>query len=607
MKSIKLLSYIGVFGAVAASGSYVLSAAEVSSERNTDVFTQQYAATYVDNAMADINIDDYMEETGVNKFIFSFITYDDNGKPSWGGYDKQYEGMNDKYIDEIREKGGDIILSFGGANASNVADATNADLAATNKSAEELAALYESVLKEYDAHIIDFDIEGLLVRDEVSLQKRAEAVAILEDSYESQGLDLEVMVTLPVLETGLTDDGINVLKIFRQNKAVVDTVNIMTMDYGHAVDDMGLAAIEAGESLKAQLAAVYPEYTDEQLYQMIGITPMIGQNDSAGELFTLEDQQQLVDWAQEKDIRLLSFWSTNRDNPGPDGQVSPSHSGVSDIEAGDYGRGYSEFNSTEPYIPPVRDETAPSDVTGLKGEFTSEPYGNSLSWNQATDDSGYVEYEVFRNDELIGTSESPSYIDKLMTPNTVNDYYVRAIDPSGNESISASNVVTIDEYQLPNEWDSTKTYPAGEVVLYEENIYVAKYYINAGNAPDINDQTGAKSGWQLIAGPGVGAVNEWQDYLPYPGGEVVSYEGNTYKAKYYISAGVAPDVNDQSGTISGWQLIDGPALNQTPIWQDYLAYNGGTTVEHNGQLWTNKWYANIGDEPGVADVWIPAV
>lgn len=606
MNRIKVLSFIGVFGTIVAPSANILSAAEISNEGSDDAFTKQYAATYVDNAMADINIDDYMEETGVNKFIFSFITYDDNGKPSWGGYDKQYEGLNDKYIKEIRENGGDIILSFGGANASNVEDATNADLAATSKSAQELADLYESILKQYDAHIIDFDIEGLLVQDEESLQKRAQAVSILEDSYEKQGLDLEVMVTLPVLETGLTDDGINVLKVFRQNKAAIDTVNIMAMDYGHEVSDMGAAAIEAAESLKNQLADVYPEYSEEQLYQMIGITPMIGQNDSAGELFTLEDQQQLVDWAQEKDIRLLSFWSTNRDNPGPDGQVSPSHSGVSGIESGDYGRGYSDFTSDEPYVPPVRDKTAPSDVTGLTGEFKSEPYGNSLSWNSGTDDSGFVNYEIFRNDELIATTDSTNYIDKRMTPETANSYYVRAIDPSGNESINPSNSVTIDEYQLPNEWVSTTAYPKDEVVLYQDNIYIAKYYINAGITPDVNDQTGAKSGWELIAGNSVGAINEWQDYLPYPGGEVVSYEGNTYEAKYYISAGTAPDVNDLDGTISGWKLIDGPALTQTPVWQDYLAYSGETTVEHDGQLWTNKWYANVGEEPGVADVWILA-
>lgn len=606
MKKTKVLSLIAVFVVFLGPLTHVLSAAEVNNVDADTVFASNYAATYVDNAMADINLTDYMNQTGINKFIFSFITYDSEGNPSWGGYDKQQVGQNDKYIDEIRANGGDIILSFGGANASNVPDATNADLAATNKSPEELAALYEAILKNYDAHIIDFDIEGLLVQDSASLEKRAQAVAILQDSYKEQGLPLQVMVTLPVLETGLTNDGVNVLKTFRQNNATIDTVNIMAMDYGHPVDDMGTAAVQAAESLKDQLATVYPEYSDEQLYQMIGITPMIGQNDSGNEIFTLENQKTLLDWANKNDIRMLSFWSTNRDNPGPDGQVSPSHNGISSVKSGDFGRGISGFTSDNPYIPPKRDETAPSDVTGLKGEFLSQPYGNNLSWNSASDDSGYVQYQIFRNDELIATTSETSYVDKRIEPDTANTYYVKAIDPSGNVSINKSNEIKIDDYELPAAWDEKLNYPSGEVVLYEDNIYMAKYYINAGHAPDVNDKTGASTGWELISGPGVEEIFEWSDTIPYPGGEVVSYEGNTYTAKYYISPGHAPDVNDQDGTVSGWKLTAGPALGQTPEWQDYLAYTGGTTVEHNGQLWTAKWYTTIGDEPGVAPVWVPA-
>ncbi len=350
---VKVLNIIALFTIMIGLPTYQLAAAETAGNKSDDVFTKQYAATYVDNAMADIDLNKYMEETGVNKFIFSFITYDSEGKPSWGGYSNQQEGLNDKYIDEIRANGGDIILSFGGANASTVPDAANSDLAATNKSAKELAELYEQILKKYDAHIIDFDIEGLLVQDTESLVKRAQAVSILQQSYREQNIPLEVMVTLPVLDSGLTADGINVLKTFKDNEAMIDTVNIMTMDYGHPVDDMGAAAIEAGENVKKQLASIYPQYTDKQLYQMIGITPMIGQNDTPDELFTLEDQKQLVAWAQEKNIRMLSFWSTNRDNPGTDKEVSATHNGISDVKSGDFGRGYAEFTSTETYEPPT--------------------------------------------------------------------------------------------------------------------------------------------------------------------------------------------------------------------------------------------------------------
>ena len=46
---------------------------------------------------------------------------------------------------------------------------------------------------------------------------------------------------------------------------------------------------------------------------MIGITPMIGLNDVLTERFTLQDAQQLTDFAIENNVKELSMWSANRD------------------------------------------------------------------------------------------------------------------------------------------------------------------------------------------------------------------------------------------------------------------------------------------------------
>jgi hypothetical protein len=47
----------------------------------------------------------------------------------------------------------------------------------------------------------------------------------------------------------------------------------------------------------------------------IGITPMIGVNDIASEVFTLADAQVLVDYAKtDPHIAELSMWSVARDN-----------------------------------------------------------------------------------------------------------------------------------------------------------------------------------------------------------------------------------------------------------------------------------------------------
>ena len=62
----------------------------------------------------------------------------------------------------------------------------------------------------------------------------------------------------------------------------------------------------------------------------IGITPMIGVNDSAGETFTLDDAQVVVNYAlaNGNTVALLAFWSLGRDNGSCSAQVSPLCSGI---------------------------------------------------------------------------------------------------------------------------------------------------------------------------------------------------------------------------------------------------------------------------------------
>jgi chitinase len=104
-------------------------------------------------------------------------------------------------------------------------------------------------------------------------------------------------------------------------------VNIMAMDYGQSVDNngqMGLSAIQASEATQQQLAAI-------GLHAKIGITPMIGVNDIASEVFTQADAHALVDYAaHDPDVAMLSMWSVARDNGHAAGAhyASPDSSGV---------------------------------------------------------------------------------------------------------------------------------------------------------------------------------------------------------------------------------------------------------------------------------------
>jgi chitinase len=48
---------------------------------------------------------------------------------------------------------------------------------------------------------------------------------------------------------------------------------------------------------------------------MVGVTPMIGQNDDPAEVFTEADAHTLVSFAQQNHLGRLAFWSVDRDQP----------------------------------------------------------------------------------------------------------------------------------------------------------------------------------------------------------------------------------------------------------------------------------------------------
>jgi hypothetical protein len=130
-----------------------------------------------------------------------------------------------------------------------------------------------------------------------------------------------------VLPTGLVASGLNVLQSAKNDGVRVDMVNIMAMDYGAAVDNNGQMGLNAINAIKA---------TEQQLSNLgmnskIGVTPMIGVNDIASEVFKLSDAQALVTYAEsDPNVARISMWSVARDNGNSAGAhyASPDSSGI---------------------------------------------------------------------------------------------------------------------------------------------------------------------------------------------------------------------------------------------------------------------------------------
>jgi hypothetical protein len=227
--------------------------------------------------------------------------------PSWFGVFELNSSEADaigQRIQELKNAGGDVIISFGGAAAPELANSCT--------DVNQLRAAYQAVVNKYHPAAVDFDIEDF---DPGAIDRRNAAIA--------GGLGVPIHYTLGVLASGMTNAQISVLQNARTHNVNVSMVNIMAMDYGAPVSDMFGAASSAASATRTQLGNV--GYGSAQL----GITVMIGQNDSPGEIFTVGNAQSLRNNAA--GASMLSFWSLGRDNGGCPGQgaASASCSGVS--------------------------------------------------------------------------------------------------------------------------------------------------------------------------------------------------------------------------------------------------------------------------------------
>ncbi|MEU2630409.1 carbohydrate binding domain-containing protein, partial [Kitasatospora sp. NPDC007106] len=235
----------------------------------------------------------------LKSFTLAFVT-SVGCKASWfNAYDPR-TGWGKDQIDAIRAAGGDVKVSFGGASGTELAQACS--------TVDSLFAEYDAVVKAYGLTYVDFDIEGAAVPDTAANARRGAALAKLQQAHPG----LKVSFTLPVLPEGLTAEGVSVVRAARDAGVAVDLVNVMAMDYNRPATDYGTDAVQAAQSTRDQLAGLYPAKTDAQLWAMTGVTPMLGENDDHG-IYNQDDARQLVAFAQQHHLGMLSFWETGRD------------------------------------------------------------------------------------------------------------------------------------------------------------------------------------------------------------------------------------------------------------------------------------------------------
>jgi hypothetical protein len=323
---------------------------------------------YIDMAMpADANLSAIAAASGIHNFTLAFVLSSGSGI-GWQGVgtisdDTLANGTTIlSQVQAMQAAGADVTISFGGA--------AGQEAALTATSAASLQAEYQSVIDRYHVGSLDFDIEGLAVGDQHSITLRDQALVDLKAANPG----LIISYTLPVLPTGLTADGLNVLASARHDGLAIDVVNIMAMDYGSAVDNggqMGIDAIDAAVATEGQIAAL-------GLSAKLGVTPMIGVNDISSEVFSLADAQALLNYAQtDSNIVRLAMWSVARDNGNSAGAhfASPDSSGIAQ-QPYDFSAIFRQFDGGAAQPPP--NPPAPAGMTAdmvlRRGDGTYEIY-----------------------------------------------------------------------------------------------------------------------------------------------------------------------------------------------------------------------------------------
>jgi chitinase len=256
-------------------------------------FPAHYAAPYLQISDADAGqMAADMNATGTKFFTLAFLTPQSGCTPVWEANGTGV-GSFKSQISALQAAGGNVIPSFGGAEGG--------ELAQTCTNTASLTSAYANVVNTYGTPRLDFDIEGGVLNDTASNQRRNSALAALQQ----QNPAVQVDYTLAVDPTGIPSNELDLLRDAKSKGVKVSVVNLMVMDFYDGQPVLG-DALSAARASASQLASLYGISTSAA-YAMMGLTPIAGRNDD-GAQFSQSDAQQLETFAASNGVAELSFW-----------------------------------------------------------------------------------------------------------------------------------------------------------------------------------------------------------------------------------------------------------------------------------------------------------
>lgn len=465
---------------------------------SNSVTAKPWMAGYVDVTATPSYAFENPDTSSGDNVVLSFIVADtaDPCKPSWGTYyslDDADTALDiDRRIARIAQRGGEAIVSFGGQ--------LNEELASSCTDTESLKHAYDAVIDRYQLNVIDLDIEGKNLSDKAAGDRRASTLATIQKERAQSKTPLAIWVTLPVAPSGLTTEGTDAVSQLLSAGVDLTGVNVMTMDYGTSLpegESMSVAAIDALNATHAQLRTLYKlqgiELGTKAIWNKMGATPMIGQNDVPGEIFSLDDAKALNEFARKNELGRMSLWSLNRDTTCgsnyPDvTRVSTSCSGVvqGDVKfASLLGKSFDGDPKTAAGITTTTDPTlVPED---LKDDPATSPYPiwdpnvaypaeTKVVWHRNVYAAKYWTQDDLPDNPVLQASETPWDLVGPVLP--------------GETPIP---VPTLPPGTYP-EWSGDTIYTKGDRIVFDDGAYKAKWWTQ-GDSPEAQAANPDSSPW----------------------------------------------------------------------------------------------------------------
>ncbi|GAA1996677.1 carbohydrate binding domain-containing protein [Catenulispora subtropica] len=238
---------------------------------------------------------------GEKQLNLAFVLDSGGCTPAWGGNASTSVASDSTVladVNAIRAAGGDVAVSFGGYNGT--------ELGSTCGSASALANAYQQVITKYKLNHADFDYENTALDSNTAV--RFGAIKILE----AADPNLKVSLTIPMTTIGFPGSGTDEIRQAVAAGARLDVVNIMDFDTGlTSGTEVGQTETIAGDAV-AQLQSIYG-WTAAQAWSHLGLQIMNGHTDQPSELFTQSDFSALLAFAKANHPAWFAYWSVNRD------------------------------------------------------------------------------------------------------------------------------------------------------------------------------------------------------------------------------------------------------------------------------------------------------